>query len=89
MNKKFIYISLFVVLGILLQFILHAVLEIWYINLLTSNFAKYSLGFTWDEWYVVHHVFTAILVILGIIFGYFTGNYSWKKVYKKRKQNAI
>ena len=79
--KRKLYIALFIVLGIILQFIIHAVVENWYIGFLVKDFAKYGLGLSWDTWFLIHHVATVILVIAGIIFGYFQGKYWWRRIY--------
>ncbi len=82
--KKIIYIISFVVLGILMQFLLHAALEIWYTGLLIGNFAVYGLGFSWHQWYTIHLVFTVALLVLGIAFGLWQGNYWWPRLYGKK-----
>ncbi|MFH1749915.1 MAG: hypothetical protein ABH837_03435 [bacterium] len=78
MKKSTIVIILFVFLGLLIQLIVHAVIEISYIYLLNTDFNIYSLGMGWDSWYLIHHIFTAILIILGLYFGY-----SYGKKYSK------
>ena len=85
--KKFIYIFLFIILGILLSTILHAAIEIPVIYLLVSNFEKYSLGLRWADWYLVHHIGTAILLLGGIILGAFLGFKFWKKIYEKESKS--
>jgi hypothetical protein len=84
--KKVIYILLWIVLGILLSTILHAVIEIPIINLLVSDFQRYSLGLSWDQWYLIHYIGTIILLILGIVFGLFCGFKFWHKIYEKNKK---
>jgi len=85
--KKTIYIILFTFLGILLQFLLHAVVEIWYINLLSLNFSKYGFGLSWAQWFTIHSVLTIILLIAGGLFGFFAGKFAWKKIYEKKINN--
>jgi hypothetical protein len=77
--KKVAYISLFVLLGIVLQFIIHALIEMGVIKLLTSDFEKYSLGLSWENWYLIHHIGTVILLVVGVLFGLWAGFYFWKK----------
>lgn len=79
--KKIIYISLFTVLGILAQFLVHAILEVWYIDLLISDFDTYGLGFTWQNWFLIHKVFTVILFVGGASLGFWQGHYWWKQIY--------
>lgn len=79
--KRYVYIALFLVLGVLVQFMLHALIEIWYIGLLVSNFGRYGLGFTWHEWVMAHHIGSDILLVAGIIVGIQQGRYWWQRIY--------
>lgn len=81
---KYIYIIAFALLGILLQFLVHAGIEIWYIGLLVSDFGRYSFGFTWAQWVMIHNVATVVLYIAGAVFGYWQGRYWWKRIYGYR-----
>lgn len=83
--KKITYYITFIFLGILLQFLIHGLLEVWYINLLTKDFNKYSLGFSWNYWVTAHHVGTVILLLTGILFGYWQGKYWWPRIYERKK----
>jgi len=80
--KKAIYRILVVMLGIILQFIIHAVVESWYIGLLVRDFDKYGLGLTMDTWFIIHHVATVILFAAGILFGLWLGKKWWHIVYE-------
>ncbi len=82
MKKVYYYIS-WVVVGILLQFIVHGLLEIWYLGLLADNFGKYGFGFTWGDLVVVHYIATAMFLAIGILFGMWQASYWWKKLYGK------
>jgi len=81
MLKRIIYITLFTFLGILLQFLLHAGIEIWYLDLLNKNFERYSLGLTWPELLTLHLILTILLIIAGAAFGYWAGKFFWQKIY--------
>jgi len=81
--KRNIYILLFTFLGVLLQFLVHALVEIWYIGLLASNFSRYSFGLSWHQWYIIHHIATAILFAMGAVFGFWQGKFWWKRIYEK------
>lgn len=81
-GKRIIYIISFTFLGILLQLLIHGLIENFYINLLINNFSKYSLGFSWDQWFMIHHVGTVILLITGALFGFWQGKFWWKKIYE-------
>ena len=39
----------------------------WYINLLIGNFPRYGLGFSWEGWFIIHHVLTVVLLGLTIV----------------------
>jgi len=82
--KKRIYIILFTALGIIASFLVHAAFEIWYIDLLLSNFQKYSFGLGWPFWYSFHHIASAVLFALGALIGYAQGKYWWNVLYEKR-----
>jgi len=79
--KKKIYILLFTVLGILVQFLIHALVEIWYIGLLLKDFPSYGLGLSWDNWLMIHNVGAIILFLGGAILGFWQGKYWWKRIY--------
>jgi len=79
--KKIIYIGAFIVLGILVQFLIHASLEIWYIGLLLKDFSTYSLGLSWENWFLIHNVATAVFLAAGILIGFYQGNFWWRKIY--------
>ncbi|KPJ71321.1 hypothetical protein AMJ50_02400 [Parcubacteria bacterium DG_74_3] len=80
--KKTIYIAAFTFLGILLQFLIHALVEIWYIGLLTQDFSRYSWGFSWSQWFLIHHIGTVILLVAGIFFGFWQGKFWWHRIYE-------
>jgi len=82
--EKRIYIILFIFLGILLQFLIHGLVEIWYIGLLTNNFSKYSFGLSWPQWYIIHHIGAVILFIAGVLFGFWQGKFWWRRIYEKK-----
>jgi hypothetical protein len=83
--KKSIYISLFIVLGILISFLIHGLVEIWYIGFLLNDFPKYSLGFSWAQWFLIHNIGTAVLLAAGILFGFWQGKHWWRRIYEKRQ----
>lgn len=82
MGKKVIYIILFTFLGIILQLLLHALVENLYIKLLTTNFSRYSLGLSWAQWFTIHYIGTIILFVIGALLGFWQGIFWWKKIYK-------
>ena len=82
--KKTIYIILFTFLGILLGLVVHGLVELWYIDKLTTNFPKYSLSHSWADWFFIHKVWSVVTLVGGIVFGYLQGKYWWKLVYEQR-----
>ena len=87
--KKFIYITLFVFFGILLQFLVHSGIEILYIHLLQNNFEAWSFGFSWDDLWRVHHIATGVLLLLGISAGFWAGKHFWRKICGKGDMPSI
>jgi len=84
--KKTIYIILTIFLGLMLSFIGHALVEVAYINSALSSGREvqgiYFLGFGWcalPNW--VQYTFS----VLGIVGGYFLGQYWWKVVYIEKR----
>ena len=84
-TKRTVYIAAFIVLGLLLAAILHAAIEIPVINLLVSDFDRYSLGLTWSGWFWVHHIGTVMLSLVGVWFGYTQGKHWWRVIYEEKK----
>ncbi|MEK7617875.1 MAG: hypothetical protein AAB410_01905 [Patescibacteria group bacterium] len=84
-TKRKIYIALFIFLGFLLGLLIHGFLEIWYIKGLISNFPKYSLGFSWADWFTIHKIFSGFTFIGGVLFGYFQGRFWWRTVYEQKR----
>lgn len=83
--KKSFYIFCFIVLGVILQQIIHTVVEIWYIKLLIGNFEKYGFGWSWDTWFMIHHIGGALLFIAGAFWGYIMGRKCWVWVYVEKR----
>lgn len=83
-TKRKIYISLFVVLGLLAGLVVHGLIELWYIHLLTTDFKKFSLGFSWADWFMIHKLWSVITLLGGIVAGYYQGRYWWEIVYEQR-----
>lgn len=79
--KKFTYIALFTLLGILVSFLLHAVLEIAVVRMLLADFETYNLGLSWSGWFVVHHIGSVVLLLMGVGVGVWQGRYWWRRLY--------
>lgn len=85
MNKRIIYVVLFTLLGIMVSFLIHAGIEIPVIFLLLKDFDRYSLGLTWDQWYMIHHIGAVLLFILGVVGGFSQGRHWWEIIYVQKK----
>lgn len=79
--KKLIYLIAFTLLGLLIGFLLHAALEIWYIGLLLGNFPRYGFGLTWSQWELIHIFWTLLTLAGGALVGFLQGRYWWKRIY--------
>ncbi len=75
--KKTIYITLSVFLGFILSFILHAIIEIIYINWAQKNNIVISMvnNCALPLWLNI------FLVVFGLAFGLWFGFFAWKKIY--------
>lgn len=79
--KIYFYIFSFTVLGVILQLVIHAVIEIWYIQLLIEDFETYGFGLSWQTWFMIHHAGTIILLVAGAFFGFRQGKFWWARLY--------
>ena len=61
---------IFIIFGVMLQQLMHTLLEMWYISLLLKDFTKYGFGFSWDTWFSIHHVGSFVLLAIGLWLGY-------------------
>ncbi len=83
--KKIVYIVAFIILGVLLQFLLHSLLEQSYIYFLLKDFNTFSLGFNWEQLYIAHKIITVLFLVAGALFGFLQGKYWWKYIYVDKK----
>lgn len=83
--KKQIYIFLSIILGVLISFLIHGILEIFVIFLLTINFRIFGLGLSWENWFFIHASATFFLLAAGIIGGYFLGRKWWRIIYVEKR----
>jgi len=87
--KRLVYYAFSIVLGVLLSFVIHALVEQMYIALLLANFARWSFGLSWDTLLALHHFFSLALLVTGVFGGYFLGVYWWKLVYIQNKRGLL
>ena len=83
--KRNFYIFFCIVFGILLTTLIHGLIEIWYINLLLTDFATYGFGWSWNTWFMIHNIGATLLWLGGAWIGWKLGPYWWDIVYIKKK----
>lgn len=85
-TKKIAYIILSIVLGLLLSFLAHAVIEIFYVNrLLTEEILPEPSSLT-HKCFLPSWLYIT-LPLAGLIGGYLLGCFWWRSAYIKRKQD--
>ena len=83
--KRTIYITLFTFLGVLLQFLVHAGIEIPVISLLLNDFEAFGLGLTWNQWVMIHNIGTIVFFAAGAVGGFLLGRYWWRVIYIEKR----
>jgi len=83
--KKKIYILAFMILGLLLGFLIHALAEIVYIPLLVERYETFGLGLKFDTWFAIHSVWAAVALAAGLWFGYYQGQKWWRVLYVEKR----
>ena len=83
--KKTVYIIAFTILGMLAQFLLHAFVEMWYIELLVRDFSAFGLGLSWNAWFMIHAIVTAVFFIVGATLGFYAGKKWWQIIYIEQR----
>jgi len=81
--KKVVYYFVGIVWGVLLSFVLHAWIEMYYINSLFSQNIIPEPSTTTHLCYLPSYL-QVILLLSGIIGGYFFARWGWNKVYEKK-----
>ena len=82
LNKTF-YIALTIVLGLILSFLLHAVIEIFYINYFLGKNILLKPSALTSKCYLPSAL-QIFLLLAGFLGGYFLGKFWWKKVYGEK-----
>lgn len=83
--KRAVYIIAFTFLGVLLQFLIHAGIEIPVIFLLLKDFETFGLGLTWDQWVMIHDIGTIVFFAAGAAGGFLLGRYWWRVIYIEKR----
>lgn len=84
--KHRVYIVSFSFLGWLLAYTLFSFAEYLTIAALIDDFTKNSLGLSWAQWWLVHYLALLLSSLVGLVYGFWQGNYWWGVVYEKRKK---
>jgi len=84
-NKKIIYISLAIFLGVILSFIVHGIVEIIYINSFLKEDALPKPATLTHLCYLPLFL-QVFLLLAGVLGGYFLGNFWWKTACKKKNK---
>ena len=87
--KRTVYIASFTILGVLVSFLVHAIVEIWYIGRLIADFETYGLGLSWSQWVMIHHVGAVLLLLLGIMAGLVQGRMWWRIIYVDKRLERL
>ncbi len=88
-TKRKIYVFAFTVLGLLLGFLVHAILEIIYLKLLLKDFVAYSFGLSWSELIQFHNVSFSVLIVVCGLWGFAAGKYWWQQIYVLKRLGKV
>jgi len=80
--KKTVYIILTIILGLILSFLAHAIIEIFYINYFLGKGISPKPSTLTSKCFLPSFL-QIFLLIAGLFGGYFLGQKWWKKVYGK------
>jgi hypothetical protein len=76
--KKYLEITLIVIIGLLLGLLIHGVVEILAIWVLTTWFISFFTSIAWGNWLLIHHVLTVIVEILGVFLAFWICKKYWR-----------
>lgn len=77
--KKYLEITLIIIIGLLLGLLIHGIIEIPAIWILTTWFISFFTSISWGNWLLIHHTFTVIVEILGVFLAFWIYKKYWKK----------
>ncbi len=87
--KRALYVCAFTFLGVLLQFLVHVLLELATISLLLRDFDRYGISLSWERWHAVRRVLSALFLIVGAVFGYRWGVFWWRVLYIEHRYENL
>lgn len=80
-TKHVIYLFASTGLGVLLGFLAHAGMEIWYLRWADTN----GTAITWYNGCALHPAIQIALPVLGALGGFFLGRWWWRMVYIEQR----
>jgi len=78
-----LYIAFFTLLGAMVGFLTHGLLEIFYIQFILSDYETFTFGLSWRAIMFLHGSFVVMLTAGGAHVGYLEGKYWWHAIYEK------
>lgn len=88
--KKFVYIVSWIVLGLLLGFIAHALIEMSYINrALASGIVLHNQMLFVQGYCFLPIWLQGLLIVSGIVGGYLAGRFFWRVLYVEGRNRKI
>lgn len=79
--KKAIYILCFMLLGLLVATLVHAVVELPFLWFISVDYETYGGSFWWRHWTELHYYGGLALWLLGLGWGIWGGFHYWRIVY--------
>ena len=83
--KRFCYIGLFILLGLLISLLLHGLIEIYILNRIVNNFDVFEGGFIWQNWPLIHRAGSLTLTVMGVVGGWAVGRHFWEVLYVEKR----
>ena len=77
--KKYLEITLIVIIGLLLGLVIHGIVEILAIWILTTWLISFFISIPWGNWLLIHLIFTVIVEILGVFLAFWIYKKYWKR----------
>ena len=79
--KRTFYIFCFTLLGLLISFLLHAILEMTFLGWVGKIRSGIPPGGSWEIWEAIHNQGSIVLSLLGLALGCHQGFYWWRRIY--------
>ena len=73
--RKLFYVLASGLLGLIVTTIMHAVIELWAIDLIFGNPERFFDTFWWQNWEIIHAVGAVSLWLVGLVGGIMAGVY--------------